>query len=91
MSKKTKSNSTRSKPKWSDLIWVDTPDLASVYRLRDFDEDEHRILRGDIIEHIPSVNCPCNPTTDPCSEAKFLRGVATSILWIHRDLMEEPH
>ena len=75
-------------PHWPQIIWGDLEDLASVYRFRDFDTDQHKVPKDDVIEHMPSVNCPCQPMLDLANEQKVMIGVAEGSLWVHKILDE---
>jgi hypothetical protein len=84
--KKPKSPESQGQAGWPQLIWEEFADITSVYRFRDFDEDTHKVPQLDIIEHVPSVNCPCVPTVD--LESEKLASITGERIWIHRILEE---
>ena len=71
---------------WPRIVWGDLEDLASVYRFRDFDTDQHKVPKDDVIEHVPSVNCPCQPMLDLANEQKVTIGIGEGSLWVHKIL-----
>jgi hypothetical protein len=75
---------------WPQIVWGDLPDIASVYRFRDFDSDSHKVPKLDLIDHVPSCNCPCVPVLDLVNEQKVPLGIVEGSIWIHRVIDENP-
>ena len=77
----------KKKPKWNELIG--DGEHATIYRVRDYETDAHLMPDYDVIEHLPSANCPCNPQLDAASVKAASLVEGGCVVWVHKDLQEE--
>ena len=55
-------------------------------RIVNFENDVHCMPQDDIEEHLPDVNCWCNPKIDEKNKQDILRGLAHKHVWVHRQI-----
>lgn len=77
----------KKKPRWNDQIGEG--EHRTVYRVRDYETDAHLMPDYDVIEHLPSANCPCNPQLDAGSVKAAALTEGGTVVWVHKDLSEE--
>ena len=52
-------------------------------------KETHVMPMDDIIEHIDSEDCLCEPYLDGVNEWNLIEGTSNRIIWVHRHIRSE--